>query len=240
LRANYRKKWGQLDVFYTLSKTLDDDSTERNATGADYDNAFNFKPEYNFSRQDRRHRFTFNTVLNLPAGFQFSALGRMSSGVPIDVTMSSFIAPTGSGLTAAQYAALVTLSGSTSNDLNGDRSTFNDRPYIAPGVSLKRNSYRNFGIKNIDIRLQRDFKIGERFTISPSFEVFNIFKFKNIRLAGATIFNYGNPGVNERTGETLPVTNPRFLQLRRADGSYEPSNVPGAPLAAQWGIRMKF
>lgn len=240
LRANYRKKWGQFDVFYTLSKTLDDDSTERNASFAEYDNAYNFRPEYNFSRQDRRHRFTFNSVLNLPAGFQFSTLGRFTSGAPIEVTTSSIIAPTGSGLTNAQYAALVTLSNSTSGDLNGDRGNFNDRPYIAPGVPSKRNSYRNFGFQNIDIRIQRDFKIGEHFSISPSFEIFNVFKFKNIRLNGTAIFNYGNPGVNERTGETLPVTNPLFLQLRNANGTYNLNNVPGAPLAAQWGIRMKF
>lgn len=240
LRANYRKKWGQLDVFYTLSKSLDDDSTERNATFAEYDNAYNFKPEYNFSRQDRRHRFTFNSVLNLPAGFQFSTLGRFTSGQPIDVTLVSFIAPAGSGLTAAQFAQQVTLSGSTSSDLNGDRGNFSDRPYIAPGVPSKRNSYRNFGSTNIDIRIQRDFKIGERVSISPSFEVFNVLKAKNIRLAGTATFNYGNPGVNERTGETLPVTNPLFLQLRNPDGTYNLNNIPGAPLAAQWGIRMKF
>ena len=240
LRTNYRKKWGQLDVFYTLSKTLDDDSTERNATFAEYDNAFNFKPEYNFSRQDRRHRLTFNTVFNLPAGFQFSALGRLTSGVPIDVTTNSIIAPTGSGLTNAQYAALVTLSGLTTGDLNGDQGNFSDRPYIAPGVPMKRNSYRNFGFKSVDIRVQRDFKIGERFSISPSFEIFNVFNTKNIRLAGNAIFNYGNPGVNERTGETLRATNPLFLQLRNADGTYNTNNIPGAPLAAQWGIRMKF
>ncbi len=240
LRANYRKKWGQLDMFYTLSKTLDDDSTERNATFAEYDNAYNFQPEYNFSRQDRRHRFTFNTVLNLPAGFQFSALGRFTSGTPIDVTLVTFIAPAGSGLTAMQFAQQVTLSGSTSSDLNGDRGNFSDRPYIAPGVPLKRNAYRNYGSQNIDIRIQRDFKIGERFSISPSFEVFNVFKAKNIRLNGTAIFNYGNPGVNERTGETLPVTNPLFLQTRNTDGTYNTNNIPGAPLAAQWGIRMKF
>ncbi len=240
LRANYRKKWGQFDVFYTLSKNLDDDSTERNATFAEYDNVFNYGPEYGFSRQDRRHRLTFNSVINLPAGFQFSTLGRFTSGQPIDVTTSSIVAPTGSGLTNAQYAALVTLSNSTSGDLNGDRGNFSDRPFIAPGVPARRNGYRNFGFQNIDIRIQRDFKIGERFSISPSFEVFNLFKFKNIRLAGTNIFNYGNPGVNERTGETLAPSNSTFLQLRDTSGNYILSNIPGAPLAAQWGIRMKF
>ncbi|HEX4945279.1 MAG TPA: hypothetical protein VFZ34_01280, partial [Blastocatellia bacterium] len=178
--------------------------------------------------------------LNLPAGFQFSTLGRFTSGTPIDVTLVSFIAPAGSGLTAAQYAAQVTLSGSTSSDLNGDRGNFSDRPYLAPGVPMKRNSYRNYGFQNVDIRIQRDFKIGERFSISPSFEVFNVFKAKNLRLNGTAIFNYGNPGVNERTGETLAPTNPLFLQLRNPDGTYNTNNLPGPPLAAQWGIRMKF
>ncbi len=239
LRAVYRKKWGQFDAFYTLSKNLDDDSTERNASFAEYADTYNLQSEYGFSRSDRRHRFTFNTVLNLPAGFQFSALGRFVSGAPIDVTTSSIIAPTVSGLTSAQYAALVTVSGSTSGDLNLDVGN-QDRPYVAPGVSLKRNAYRNFGSKNIDIRIQRDFKFKEHFSISPSFEIFNVFKNKNIRLAGATAFNYGNPGVNEKTGETLAPSNPTFLQLRDTAGNYLLNNIAGAPLAMQWGIRMKF
>ncbi len=240
LRANYRKKWGQFDAFYTLSKSLDDDSTERNASFAEYENSFNLLPEYNFSRQDRRHRFTFNAVFNLPFGFQFSTLGRLTSGQPIDVIVNGIIAPSGSGLTNAQYAALVTLANSTSGDLNQDAGNFNDRPYLAPGVPLKRNSYRNYGAKNIDFRLQRDFRIRERLRISPSFELFNAFKFKNIRLAGANIFNYGNPGVNERTGETLPITNSQFLQTKDSAGNYILSNLAGAPLAAQWGIRVNW
>ncbi len=240
LRANYRKKWGQVDAFYTLSKSLDDDSTERNASFAEYENTYNLAPEYNFSRQDRRHRFTFNAVFNMPLGFQFSTVGRFTSGQPIDVIVNGVIAPNGSGLTNAQYAALVTLSGSTSGDLNQDVGNFNDRPYVAPGVPLKRNSYRNYGSKNVDFRIQRDFRIKDRLRVSPSFEMFNAFKFKNIRLAGANIFNYGNPGVNERTGETLPSTNPQFLQTKDSVGNYILSNFAGTPLALQWGIRVNW
>ena len=70
--------------------------------------------------------------------------------------------------------------------------------------------------------------------------MFNAFKFKNIRLAGANIFNYGNPGVNERTGETLPSTNPQFLQTKDSAGNYILSNFAGAPLAMQWGIRVNW
>ena len=173
-------------------------------------------------------------------GFQASALGRFQSGTPLDVITSSIIAPAGSGLTAAQYAAQVTLSGSTSGDLNSDAGN-SDRPYTAPGVSLKRNAYRNFGSKNIDFRFQRDFKIGERISISPSFEAFNLFKFRNFRLAGTNATSYGNPGVNERTGQVLLPSNHNFLQLKdTTTGAYLLNNLTGVPRALQFGIRVKF
>jgi outer membrane receptor for ferrienterochelin and colicin len=241
-RTLYRRAWGQFDVNYTLSKSLDDDSTERNATFAEYENTYNLTPEYNYSRNDRPHRFNFSALFNLKYGFQFSTLGRFQSGQPIDVIVNSIVAPTGSGLTAAQYAAQVRLPGSTGTggDLNNDSGNFNDRPYSAPGVPFLRNSYRNYGSKNIDFRLQRDFKIGEKFSFSPSFEMFNAFKFRNFRLNGAAIFNYGNPGVNENTGEVLLPSNPSFLQLRNANGTYNLNNLAGVPRALQFGIRVKF
>ena len=239
-RAVLRRKIGQIDAFYTLSRSLDDDTTERNATFAEYDNGFDLKPEYNYSRNDRRHQFVFNTVVRAPFGFQLSATGRMRSGLPFDQTVSSIIAPTGSGLTNAQYAALVTISGSTAGDLNLDRGNFNDRPFSAPGISFKRNSGRNRSVYNVDFRLQRDVKFGDKFRLSPTFEVFNLFKAKNIEYAGTTAFNYGNPGVNERTGEILPVTNPNYLKLRDANGNYLLNNRPGAPLQMQFGLRLFF
>jgi hypothetical protein len=241
LRAQFRRKWGQFDAFYTLSRNLDDDSTERNASFAEYADTFNLAPEYNYSRSDRRHRFTFNTVLDLPYRFQISALGRFVSGAPVDVTTSGIVAPAGSGLTAAQYAALVTISNpvSTSGDLNQDVGN-GDRPFSAPGVPFKRNAFRNFSNSNVDLRLQRDFKFGETFRLSPSFEVFNLFKTRNIRLSGSNIFNYGNPGVNERTGEILAPSNSQFLQVKDANGDYILSNLSGVPRAIQLGLRLNF
>ena len=142
VRAQLRRKFGQFDAFYTLSKNQDNDSTERNASFASYDNAFNLAPEYNYGANDRRHVVAFSSVLNLPWGFELGTAARYLSGAPIDVSISSIVAPAGSGLTAAQYAALVTIQSSTSGDLNQDAGNFNDRPYIAAGVSSKRNSYR--------------------------------------------------------------------------------------------------
>jgi len=240
-RAQLRRKFGQFDAFYTLSRNLDNDSTERNATFASYDNAFNLAPEYNYGANDRRHVFAFSTVLNLPWGFETAVTSRYLSGAPIDVSVSSIVAPAGSGLTAAQYAAQVTLQGSTSGDLNQDAGNFNDRPYVAPGVSSLRNSYRNRSLRFMDLRVQRDFKIGEKLSISPSFEAFNLFNFKNLTYASTTATNYGNPGVNEKTGAVLTPSNPTFLQLRDpVTGALLLTNSTGAPRQIQLGLRLTF
>src|SRR5206468_10047243 len=41
---------------YTLAYNRDDDSNERNFMGITYENAFDLRPEYRWSRNDIRHR----------------------------------------------------------------------------------------------------------------------------------------------------------------------------------------
>ena len=248
VRAQLRRKFGQFDAFYTLSKNLDSDSTERNATFASYDNAFNLSPEYNYGASDRRHVIAFSSVLNLPLGFEVGMTSRYLSGSPIDVTVSSIVAPAGSGLSAGQYAFQVLIqpgatagTGSTSSDLNQDVGNFNDRPYLAPGVSSLRNSYRNKSLRFFDLRIERKFKLGEKFSISPSAEFFNLFNFKNVTLSSTTATNYGNPGINEKTGAVLPPSNPTFLLLRDpVTNAYLLTNSPGNPRQIQLGLRLTF
>jgi hypothetical protein len=245
-RAQMRRKFGQFGAFYTLSKNQDSDSTERNATFASYDNSYNLAPEYNYSALDRRHVVAVSGTVFLPWDFEMSANARYLSGAPIDVTVSSIIAPAagsglpGAGLSNAAYAALVTLQSSTTGDLNQDAGNFNDRPYLAPGVSSLRNSYRNRELKFADVRIQRNFKIGERFEISPSAEFFNVFNFQNLQYASTTALNYGNPGVNENTGAVLGPSNPAFLQLRNTNGTLRDTNNAATPRQIQLGVRIKF
>ena len=264
-RGQLRRKFGQFDAFYTLSKNLDSDSTERNASFAQYENAFNLGPDYNYADLDRRHVVAFSSVLNLPFGFEMATTSRFLSGAPIDVTVSSIIAPSSltlpSFLTASQanayYSFLVTLQGktagacttasncpgATTGDLNQDNGN-RDRAFLAPGVPGKRNSYRNRSLRFFDLRLERKFKLGEKFELSPSFEAFNVFNFKNLTYGSAadtrTAFNYGNPGVNENTGEILAPSNPAFLQLRDATGALRNTNSSATPRQLQLGLRLKF
>ena len=245
VRAQFRRKFGQFDAFYTLSRNLDNDSTERNASFATYENPFDLTNEYNYGANDRRHVVAFSSVLNLPFGFETAMTSRYLSGAPIDVSISSIVAPPagsglpGAGLSNAAYATLVRLQGNSSSDLNQD-TTFPDRPYLAPGVSLKRNAYRNRSLRFFDLRIERKFKIGEKLEISPSFEAFNLFNFQNIVFGSTTAFNYGNPGVNENTGEVLAPSNSAFLQLRDAAGVLRNTNFAGAPRQIQLGLRLKF
>jgi hypothetical protein len=270
VRGQLRRKFGQFDAFYTLSKNLDSDSTERNASFASYDNAFDLRPEYNFGALDRRHVVAFNTVIHAPFGFEIAANSRFLSGAPIDVSVSGIVAPTDfvpSGTISAAdrnaaYAALITIaplrsnssgvpigcasnaavqcSSTTTGDLNQDAGNFNDRAYTAPGVSGLRNAFRNRSLRFTDLRIQRNFRFRERFELSPSFEVFNLFDFQNLVFASTTATNYGNPGINERTGAALAPSNPTFLKLRDTNGNLLLTNGAGTPLQMQLGLRLKF
>ena len=141
--------------------------------------------------------------------------------------------------------AAVQCSSTTTGDLNQDNGNFDDRPYTAPGVSQKRNSYRNRPTKNVDLRIQRNFNFGEKYQLSPSVEFFNVFDFQNIQIAQGRpnadrVINYGNPGVNERTGAVLAPSNVDFLKLRDVKGNLILNNIPGAPFQVQFGLRFKF
>jgi hypothetical protein len=111
---------------------------------------------------------------------------------------------------------------------------------VAPGVSSLRNSFRNKPLKFMDLRVQRNFRFGEKYELAPSVEFFNLFDFQNITLASTTATNYGNPGINEKTGEVLAPSNPTFLAIRDANGNLLLTNNPGSPFQVQFGLRFKF
>jgi hypothetical protein len=90
------------------------------------------------------------------------------------------------------------------------------------------------------MRIQRNFRFHEKYELSPSLEVFNVFDFQNITYASTTATNYGNPGINEKTGAVLAPSNPTFLALRDAAGNLLLTNSPGSPLQIQLGLRFKF
>ena len=153
-RIRVVRKWGQLNSYYTLSKNLSDDDNERDAGGVAFADPYDLRGEYNLSRLDRRHQFVANPVFFLPFGFEVSSAVRIRSGTPLNATVAA-------------------------SDLNGD-TVANDRPLRAPGVTFKRNAFRNRNTFDVDMRIQKGFKFDERKRLIFTAEFFNLFNFPNI------------------------------------------------------------
>ena len=217
LRSKFQKKWGQFNMFYTLSKNVGNDDNERDATGFRYENAFNLEPEYADSNIDRRHQFVASPVFFLPHGFDISSAIRMFSGVPVDAS---------SGITDAN------------SDLGGP-----DRPYLGPGVPFKRNAFRNKAFYGFDLHGSKHFDFAEGKRLVFSVDIFNIFNLQNIQLAG-TSTTFCAPAL--ANCGFLGPTNPNWLQVRDQNltstrlGNLLLTNNPGPPFQMQLGARFQF
>jgi hypothetical protein len=216
--AKFQRSWGQISAFYTLSKSLSDDDNERDAGGIAFENAYNFAPEYNYARLDRKHQFVANPVFYLPWGIDLSGAIRARSGRPVDASAGSDL----------------------NEDIGGP-----DRPYLGPGVPFLRNSFRNRAIYNIDFRVQKKINIGEYGKLSLSAEFFNIFNLENLELDGSAVTNFC-ASTSDRMCGFLGPTNPNFLSLFDRNptstrlGNLLLNNNPGAPFQMQIGARFTF
>ncbi len=113
-------------------------------------------------------------------------------------------------------------------DVNKDGQN-TDRP-ILNGVMLQRNTFRNTGLKDISLRVQKNFVLPNEWgKLSLSAEFFNLANFANVQLAGAA-FTYGL--------NATPLA--AFGQLKNPQGQYDPYNVAGDPFQAQLGLRFAF
>lgn len=191
-RARLVRKWGQLNAYYTLSKSESDDDNERDSGGVGFSNPYDLSGEYGPSRLDRTHQFVANPVFFLPYGFEVSSAIRLRSGTPINATAGG--------------------------DLNGD-SVNNDRPLLVPGIELTRNFYRNNSIYDVDLRVQKGFGFGERRRLLFTAEFFNLLNRANVLLPQPnTATSSGFVGQYCTTVSQLcgisGITNVNFLQIR--------------------------
>jgi hypothetical protein len=208
-----------------LSSNKSDDDNERDAGGIAYANPYDLSGEYGPSRLDRTHQFVANPVFFLPLGFEVSSAIRLRSGTPINA-----------------YAG---------TDANGD-GVFNDRPLRVPGVEFTRNFFRNRNLYNVDLRVQKGFRFGERRRLVFSSEFFNILNTPSI------VFAF--PGTNSTSGPLAQycttgsqlcgldgVTNVNFLQIREQNpasanfGNINLTTNPGSQVfQVQFGARFQF
>ncbi|HKS39998.1 MAG TPA: hypothetical protein VJX74_05240, partial [Blastocatellia bacterium] len=223
LRTKFQRKWGQFNVFYTLSKSLSDDDNERDSGGRQFENAFDLGPEYAAARLDRRHQFVANPVFFLKGGFDVASAIRLRSGRPIDASFGA----------------------DANEDIGGP-----DRPFRAPGIPFERNAFRNRALYDIDVRVQKRFNLGETKRLIFSAEMFNIFNLTNIEIndnggTNAGVTNFCSAPVPRDCGFLAP-TNLNFLQVRdhtlnaSTFGKLLLTNNPGSPFQMQLGARFTF
>jgi hypothetical protein len=225
-RARWTNKRLQLNTYYTFSRLLTDDDNERDSGGVSYDNPYDFSREYYASRINRESQFMANPIVFLPWDFEVSSAIRLRSGLPFNAAVGA--------------------------DLNGDNVN-NERPLLVPGLEYRRNYFVNHGIYDVDLRVQKTFKFGERQRLIFSSEFFNILNRPNILVGTAAA-----PGTNTTFGSGGnfcvspsqlcglsggPGPNPVFLQIRDPNtGAILINNVnPGSQVfQMQLGIRFQF
>lgn len=158
LTVGIRKRFSrgfQLDGNYVFSKDLDDDSNERDPFTDRSFNRFDFSRDYSLSDRDIRHRFNFYTNMELPWSLQANLRLQAHSAQPITVN------PLGDGTGAPC---------SESNSLTR----------VVNGTDCGRNHLRkNNEFFSFDWRVQRPFRVGERFAVTPIIEMFNTFNNAN-------------------------------------------------------------
>jgi hypothetical protein len=208
LQTQYRSRKFTAGAFYTLSTNYSDDDNERNATGMGAMNPYDMSSEYHYSDLDARHVLSAYALYSLPWGFEVSGTLGARSGLPLNPIAGT--------------------------DTDGN-ATNNDRPYSAVGVPFLRNSFRNRGVVNNNLRLLKSFSFRERYRVQLSAEFFNFLNLDNVVYAGQA--NIYGLGINPTTGAAAPVDS-RFMLLRNAAGDYNQPTTSqvGNPFQAQFGV----
>jgi Carboxypeptidase regulatory-like domain/TonB dependent receptor len=177
-------------VNYTFSRSIDDGAVA-GANGTFYGTDWpldpqNQKQENSLSDLDQRYRLVGSVVYAPPMfakisnkatrllldGFAFSSIVTVSAGQPVFAQISGF--PSG----GVDY-------GVTGGEVTNTGGSTGGRP-----PQYGRNVFIGPGLRNVDFRIMREFRIYERARLQFIGEAFNIFNHTNIASVNGTAFNY--------------------------------------------------
>jgi hypothetical protein len=188
LLVSFEKRYSrgfQLRASYTLSKAFgyaNDDQIPFSNGPVD---PTNLQLEYGPAPNDQRHRFAFAGVFDAPLGFRLAPLWTVASGVPMDIQL-----PTG----AARVPAFQRNAGGRLFHDASELNAFIARVNAAGGIDgqplplVSPDARFNDSFNSFDLRLSRPVRLGERFTVEPVAEVFNLFNVTNV--LGVSNVNY--------------------------------------------------
>jgi len=192
LQVNKRFSQGLLfNANYTLSKATD---SGQNSTTFISSFSSVFDPnnpglEQGTSDFDRRHRFVGYFLFNPDylKGFALSGTLTLESGLPISSNISGGI---------SGCAACAATSTFTTNGTGGSSRA----PFI------ERNSDRQTGRKNLDLRLSKSFKIDSKRQIQAIYEVFNVLNWTNYTAFGNNKYLTSGSSTYDPATKTVKVT----------------------------------
>jgi hypothetical protein len=228
--VNHNSKRFSLTAHYTLAK-----ATTWGATVGelfDYVNGVSnvnnpFGPgDHGPSGEDVRHRFVLAGTVHLPWQFEVSTLSQFESARPYTLT--------------------------TTTDINGDGAR-NDRAVIN-GTQTTLDQFRGTPFAQVDLRVARNFKFGDRVSLKVFAEFFNLFNRTNpgnnyIGDIGALPVPAGEVAagnvthfcLNAGCSSVRPITLSDVRQPAGALGDFfGPGTTVGMPFAAQLGLRFNF
>lgn len=187
----------QFRASYTLSRSFNYANDDQIPFSNGPIDSNDLRREYGPTPNDQRHRFTFSGVFQLPGQLRLAPILTLASSVPIDILL-----PDGSSRvcelqrnagarqfkTGAELNAALTQINAAGGSLcpNPDPSTGFKPRVLVPLVQDDLKLGDNFS--SLDLRVSRVFKIGERWTIEPVAEVFNLFNVTNV--LGVSNVNY--------------------------------------------------
>jgi outer membrane receptor protein involved in Fe transport len=182
---------------YTLSKAKDDKPDQTSVVvGADdakvAENQFDLSGEYGRSDVDVRHRFIFSPVYDTGT-FRYSENKFIRTLLSDYVFTGIFVAQSGFAYSAA-----------VSGDPNNDGNTANDR---VPGT--RRNQFTTPAIYQLDLRVGRIVRFGEKYRLSLFAEGFNIFNRPNIQTVNNTFYGFSTVAGAFRLTQTSNFATPR-------------------------------
>ena len=241
LQAAFRRGWDrgfQSSVSYTFSKSVDDDSASfshdeaENAIGipVNGDHKFNRGP----SNHDIRHNLTAHAIWQLPelsgtglrrlaAGWQISALGTFSSGLPFSATLGYDAARTGTSRPSRLGGQRPDLRpGANNNPVTGDPNRWFDpsafqRPEAGFLGNLGRNTLRGPRYASLDVSVSRRLplpSIGKEGLWQLRFEVFNALNHTNLALPSPERTEvFGTTSIPEDVGRITEAFPSREIQL---------------------------
>ena len=152
---------------YTLSRTLDDDSSTGPYSPVTAVNPFALRQERAFSNLDQRQTLNVNAIVNLPVGFKLDPFFVTHSGLPFNPIVG--------------FAT------------QGDANDQNARA-ILNGLAAPRNLGRQPSFADLDLRLVKDFTLkGEGHHLDLFLDIFNLPNAQNRRFAPNGLSLYGTP-----------------------------------------------